>query len=191
MIKIKFATAACRVCAARAQCTRSVRSRRTVTIRPQAQHEVLQAAREREATQAFKEEYARRAGVEGTAQAGGPLVQAPPGAVQGLGEDAPAARDDGGDERSASRAMVGRGAEGGHPRLVIRSALPGDGLIGSRSDSPPILPFEVVFSEGSRSRRPACGQASPDKSVNSRCTWILYRIPFSQRASPSGAGSSW
>ena len=66
VIKIKFAAADCRVCAARAQCTRSVRSRRTVTIRPQAQHEALQASREREATEAFREEYARRAGVEGT-----------------------------------------------------------------------------------------------------------------------------
>ena len=66
VIKIKFATADCRACAVRDQCTRSVRSRRTVTVRPQAQHEVLQASRGREATEAFKQEYARRAGVEGT-----------------------------------------------------------------------------------------------------------------------------
>jgi hypothetical protein len=66
VIKIKFAMADCRTCSARAQCTRSARPRRTLTIRPQAQHEVLVAARQREAREEFVKEYARRAGVEGT-----------------------------------------------------------------------------------------------------------------------------
>ena len=66
MIEIEFATADCRACTVRAQCTRSVRSRRTVTVRPQAQHEVLQASHQHGATEAFKEKYARRAGVEDT-----------------------------------------------------------------------------------------------------------------------------
>jgi transposase len=39
--------------------------RRTVTIRPQPQYQALQAARRREATRVFQEEYARRAGMEG------------------------------------------------------------------------------------------------------------------------------
>jgi hypothetical protein len=39
--------------------------RRTVTIRPERQYQALQAARQREATDAFRAEYARRAGIEG------------------------------------------------------------------------------------------------------------------------------
>jgi transposase len=66
VIKIKFATTDCRVCASRTKCTRSKIPRRTITLRPQAQHEALQANRQRERTERFAEEYARRAGVEGT-----------------------------------------------------------------------------------------------------------------------------
>jgi hypothetical protein len=65
-IKIKFAVADCRVCPLRPQCTRSVRARRAITIRPEAQHEALRLGRAREHTASFMAEYARRAGVEGT-----------------------------------------------------------------------------------------------------------------------------
>jgi hypothetical protein len=44
--------------------------RRTLTIRPQPQYQALQAARQREATEAFQAEYARRAGIEGTISRG-------------------------------------------------------------------------------------------------------------------------
>ena len=51
-----------------AQCIRSKKHdpRRTLTIRPQPQHQTLRVARHREATEAFQAEYARRAGVEAT-----------------------------------------------------------------------------------------------------------------------------
>jgi transposase len=39
---------------------------RVWTYRPQPQYQALQAARQREATEAFQAEYARRAGIEGT-----------------------------------------------------------------------------------------------------------------------------
>ncbi|MBV9279547.1 MAG: transposase, partial [Chloroflexi bacterium] len=53
-------------------CIRSKRPypRRTVTVRPEEQYRALQAARQREGTDEFKEEYARRAGVEGTISQG-------------------------------------------------------------------------------------------------------------------------
>jgi hypothetical protein len=44
--------------------------RRTLTIRPQRQYQALQTARQREITKAFRLEYARRAGIEGTISRG-------------------------------------------------------------------------------------------------------------------------
>ncbi len=66
VIKIKFTATDCRECPLRPQCTRSVSARRSITVRPEAQHEALRLARAREQTASFTAEYARRAGVEGT-----------------------------------------------------------------------------------------------------------------------------
>jgi hypothetical protein len=66
VIKIKFGKTDCRDCPVSAQCTRSTPPRRTITVRPQAQHEARLAGRQREQTEDYKAEYARRAGVEGT-----------------------------------------------------------------------------------------------------------------------------
>jgi hypothetical protein len=66
VIKIKFGKTDCRTCPASALCTRSHPPRRTITIRPQAQHEALLAGRQREQTEQFAKQYAVRAGVEGT-----------------------------------------------------------------------------------------------------------------------------
>jgi hypothetical protein len=66
VIKIKFGKTACQNCPESAQCTRSTPPRRTITVRSQAQHEALLAGRQREQTEEFRAEYARRAGVEGT-----------------------------------------------------------------------------------------------------------------------------
>jgi transposase len=72
VIKVKFSSTDCRRCAHIAQCIRSQKRypRRTLTIRPQPQYQALQAARPREATEAFRAEYARRAGIEGTISRG-------------------------------------------------------------------------------------------------------------------------
>jgi transposase len=68
VIKVKFSTKDCRRCDHVAQCIRSKKryARRTLTIQPQPQYHALQTARQREATEAFQAEYARRAGIEGT-----------------------------------------------------------------------------------------------------------------------------
>jgi transposase len=68
VIKAKFSTTDCRCCDHVTQCIRSKKRypRRTLTIRPQPQYQALQTARQREATEAFQAEYARRAGIEGT-----------------------------------------------------------------------------------------------------------------------------
>jgi transposase len=72
VIKVKFSTKDCRRCEQLAHCIRSTKRypRRTLTIRPQPQYQALQAARQREATEAFRAEYARRAGIEGTISRG-------------------------------------------------------------------------------------------------------------------------
>lgn len=66
VIKIKFSSTDCSNCPSLHSCTRNQRKRRTVTIRPQRQYKALQVARERETTPEYKQEYALRAGIEGT-----------------------------------------------------------------------------------------------------------------------------
>lgn len=66
VIKIKFATMDCQICPSCEKCTRSTLHHRTITFRPQAQHEALLVGRTREQTAEYAAEYAQRAGVEGT-----------------------------------------------------------------------------------------------------------------------------
>lgn len=66
IINIRFARSSCQGCASRSQCTRSASGPREITVRPQAHHEALQAARKRQKSVDFKAEYDIRAGVEGT-----------------------------------------------------------------------------------------------------------------------------
>jgi len=68
VIKVKFSARDCGSCPARAKCTTG--QRRSITLRPQEQYLALQVARAREGTEAFKSEYARRAGIEGTISEG-------------------------------------------------------------------------------------------------------------------------
>jgi len=66
VVAVRFATQTCLQCPVRAQCTRSAKMPRQVTVHPQAEHEALQHARLYQQSEAFRQEYARRAGVEGT-----------------------------------------------------------------------------------------------------------------------------
>ena len=64
-IVVRFATATCRACPARAQCTTS-RTGRQLFLRPREIHEAVAAARAGQSTQHWKQRYNIRAGVEGT-----------------------------------------------------------------------------------------------------------------------------
>ena len=66
MLHVAFAPADCTPCPVRAQCTRAKSQARTLTLQPQAEHEAIAAARQRQGTAAFAQEYAARAGIEGT-----------------------------------------------------------------------------------------------------------------------------
>jgi transposase len=70
VIRAQFDKQDCLACPVRTQCTTAVTNPRQVTFRPQAQHEAIQMARGRQQTQAFKDRYAKRAGVEGTISQG-------------------------------------------------------------------------------------------------------------------------
>ena len=65
-IQVHFRREDCQACGVRAQCTRRTREPRELVLQPQAEHTALQAARRRQTTAAFKEQYALRAGIEAT-----------------------------------------------------------------------------------------------------------------------------
>jgi transposase len=66
VITISFPFGACIVCPARSECTRSQQRRRQITVRPQPMHEALRDARAEQTTDAWKQAYRARAGIEGT-----------------------------------------------------------------------------------------------------------------------------
>src|SRR6266581_5951764 len=69
VINIRFAQRDCAACPQRAQCVSSSRSR-ALTIRDRAAYEAAAQARLRQNTEAFKQAYSRRAGIEGTLSQG-------------------------------------------------------------------------------------------------------------------------
>lgn len=66
VIRVHFADATCRACPARGECCRSATRGRRLTLRPAAEHTALTAMRRAQETEAFRREYAVRAGIEGT-----------------------------------------------------------------------------------------------------------------------------
>ena len=64
LIKVKFSQSDCKVCPSRTSCTGT--TRRSMTLHPREQMQALFAARQRESTDAFKQAYRHRAGIEGT-----------------------------------------------------------------------------------------------------------------------------
>ena len=67
---ITFSQPICAACARRTDCTRSASGPRTLLVREREHYAALQAARQRQQTELFKAQYARRAGIEGTISQG-------------------------------------------------------------------------------------------------------------------------
>ena len=65
-IAVAFAKADCSQCPSLGSCTQSKTKRRTLDLKPRPLHEALQRNRQQEKTSEFKQNYARRAGIEGT-----------------------------------------------------------------------------------------------------------------------------
>jgi transposase len=70
VIHVEFAKTDCLACPCRSSCTRAKGQPREVTLRPKEQYLALRAFRQRETTTEFKEQYAKRAGIEGTLSQG-------------------------------------------------------------------------------------------------------------------------
>ncbi len=70
VVYVKFSRTACRLCPARALCTRSKSEPRSLTLRPKAEHLALQSIRQQQQTEEWIERYNTRAGVEGTLSQG-------------------------------------------------------------------------------------------------------------------------
>ena len=64
VIRIRFKKATCFACPMRSACTSSKEAARQITVKPQAHHEAIEAARRRQETAEYKALYALRAGVE-------------------------------------------------------------------------------------------------------------------------------
>ena len=67
---VQFDPDDCRGCPLRPRCTQAKTGPRTLRLRPREQHEALQTARRRQLTEAFKQLYAVRAGIEGALSQG-------------------------------------------------------------------------------------------------------------------------
>ena len=70
VMRIRFDRATCRACPTRQVCTAAKDAPRQLTVRPQAHHEAMQAARQRQETPEFKAQYALRSGVESSLSQG-------------------------------------------------------------------------------------------------------------------------
>jgi transposase len=65
-VHVAFARSDCSMCSYLSQCTSAKGRRKTINLKPKELHEALQQNRRREKTKEFKEEYSKRAGIEGT-----------------------------------------------------------------------------------------------------------------------------
>jgi Transposase DDE domain len=66
VVRIRFHAQTCRACPVRSACPQATEAPRHLTVRPQAHHEAIHAARQRQETAEFTAQYAQRAGIEGT-----------------------------------------------------------------------------------------------------------------------------
>jgi transposase len=70
VISVKFANKDCRDCEGRPLCTKAKTSPRHMTLRPQSEHQALEAVRQQQSTREWKGQYDKRAGIEGTLSQG-------------------------------------------------------------------------------------------------------------------------
>lgn len=66
IVQVIFAAETCQPCSSRSRCTRARKNGRTMALRADGRHEILQTARRYQQTADFKERYRLRSGIEGT-----------------------------------------------------------------------------------------------------------------------------
>lgn len=70
IVEVRFPPSICAACEQRSRCTKAAKAPRVLKLRPMAQHQALQAARQKQTTAQFQAQYAPRAGIEGTISQG-------------------------------------------------------------------------------------------------------------------------
>ena len=70
IVEVRFHQSICAACEQRSRCTKAAKAPRILKLRPMAQHQALQTAREKQTTAEFQAQYAPRAGIEGTISQG-------------------------------------------------------------------------------------------------------------------------
>src|SRR5262245_38145893 len=70
VVSVTFASKDCRHCDGRSRCTKAKTNPRPMTLKPEREHEALQALRQQQRTPAWKAQYDTRAGIEGTLSQG-------------------------------------------------------------------------------------------------------------------------
>ena len=70
VLEVRFHQTVCANCDQRGRCTKAAKAPRVLKLRPMAQHQALQAARQKQTTVEFQAQYAPRAGIEGTISQG-------------------------------------------------------------------------------------------------------------------------
>ena len=70
VVEVRFHFSICASCDQRVRCTKAAKAPRVLKLRPMAQHQALQAARQKQTTVEFQAQYAPRAGIEGTISQG-------------------------------------------------------------------------------------------------------------------------
>ena len=66
VVEVRWSWTICKICPALGACSQKQQGSRTLKLRAEAEHRALQAARHRQTTPAFREQYQQRAGIEGT-----------------------------------------------------------------------------------------------------------------------------
>ena len=66
VVEVRWSWTICKVCPVLGECSQKQQGSRTLKLRAEAEYRALQAARQRQTTPAFREQYAQRAGSEGT-----------------------------------------------------------------------------------------------------------------------------
>ena len=66
VVEVRWSWTTCKVCPVLGDCSQKQQGARTLKLRAEAEYRALQAARQRQTTPAFREQYEQRAGIEGT-----------------------------------------------------------------------------------------------------------------------------
>ena len=120
-ITIAFSFGDCTPCPARSLCTRAKATPRSLSLRPEPQHQAIPSARQRQATPAFQGRVRRPCWHRGHPLARSSRLRAPPGALPRAGEEpSPARRHRGRHEPGPTLCLASGTTPRPHPPVTVR-----------------------------------------------------------------------